>query len=822
MALGLHNANATAGAASVGARTLLHTGTSGACLLVWIHSNEATTFSAVAAGTNPLTLLGAVSAGGSRLELWGLTSAPTGILTISAIQAGTNPATWCMAATTYVGQRTTASPFGTVVGGTATGTVSDFSVSSTADDTVAFAFGISAATTITLGENGARLLTNTTHSTTGRMIVGEIKGAATVSLSASSGASGVWGFLGVPVITSAIPANTVLFDNVAHTATTGAANSRGLLITATAGAVLLVFTNVTNSGFSISAINVGSDQLTRLQTAHYRFDFGEYRAELWGLTAPATGVLTISAALTGANSTGWGMGAVTYTKQRTTATPFGGVNVGTATVTAAASLIVSATVGGVVVFGFNYDDPGTGSVGPGLILRARVGAGGSSPILIAEAPGATNVTGSASSALSTWANFGIHIIASAGGTNGSATMTDAPDVLSAPGYVIVSGRLSATEATDRFSASGDVIVQGRLSATDVVDTLSAIGKVRISGRLSATDVVGALSASGYVLVSGRLSATDAADLFSASGNMGAVTARLSATDAADQLSASGYTLVYGRLSATDTPDKLSASGYTLVYGRLSATDAPDIFSASGYVVPQAGSIVIFEPPDTLSAAGYVLVQGSINFTDAADAFSAPGTSYAVLVQGSIAFTDAPDIFSASGTVLAVSVSATAAEAVIEPGAGHGKPQKEYFRADEAFWTAREKYLKSIHKQISAEPEVTIDIPPTAEIVNTIQGQSPTVSPVLLMQLREARSKVISAMPAATSMRQLKPLGKRLYEINARIAEQKRLQLIAEQRAEARRQRSVARQRTIRKAKRKVLMLALARTVGALSYLNTQI
>lgn len=212
------------------------------------------------------------------------------------------------------------------------------------------------------------------------------------------------------------------FDNAANTGSVTNANTYGLLLTATPGAVLLVFVNTGSGNGTVSAVNVGATQLTRLGAVEYRIG-SNMRHEVWGLTSPPSGTLTISAVLANGELTSFVVAAATYTGQRTTATPFGTVVATSAFSTTSSTLNISSTVGNVAVFGFGFEEPNNASVGAGLTNRQLTG-GVFPGILIADAPGALVVTGSASRSTATyWGNIGVNLIASATTTRGVYLMS---------------------------------------------------------------------------------------------------------------------------------------------------------------------------------------------------------------------------------------------------------------------------------------------------------------------------------------------------------------------------------------------------------------
>lgn len=197
------NATSTAGPVSANTRALLHTAGANTVLLVAIHSSEANSMSAVVAAGVGMSRLGFVVAGTGHTELWGLTAPATGTLTISAAVSGNNPATFAVAAATFTGHRTTATPFGGVVAQSSdAGTVANISLSSRVDDLGVIVWGLSANATITLSLNQTSRA-NTTHSTSGRLVIGEAAGTPTLSASASASALGNWGTIAINLLASA-------------------------------------------------------------------------------------------------------------------------------------------------------------------------------------------------------------------------------------------------------------------------------------------------------------------------------------------------------------------------------------------------------------------------------------------------------------------------------------------------------------------------------------------------------------------------------------------------------------------------------------------
>lgn len=757
----IFNTTLTAGPVSANNKGVLHTGTAGAVLLVWTWGNESTSMSAVNAGAAQLTRLGAVNAGTSRMELWGLTSVTAGVLTISAIVVGNNPQTYALLAQTFTGVRNP-NPFGTVVGGTAAAaTVANLSVSATTSSLVAFAFGISANTTLTL-QNGT-LDATATVSTNGRIVIGHIAGAPTVSVSCSSGATAQWGFIGVP-IKDTPPFSLFSEDfNAARDTTKWNIDTPG-----TSSVVFLsgevVLTPEQTNGFNatlymggaanspqyyaLDATGVYVKCTQRLATKNnvvggltrfFYFDNDVFNniiafniqtdGAMQGLVLNA-GVTTTAITITttwDSDNTPWLKLTYSAGNAEWWTAPDSNGNPGTWTNRASFAALPFTPNNGKVGFVANNNDwVSTGSL----------------------------------SAAAKFDNLNITRI------NVSAGITDAPDIFSASGNVIansnITARLSATDAQDTFAASARLLIAGRLSATDAPDIFSSSAQVRITASMARTDTPDTFSASGQVKITSRLSATDAPDTFSASAQV-----RITAS-----------------MARTDVPDTFSASSQVIIQARLSATDAQDIFAAN---VQTAGG------PAPRSAI--------VAFTDAPDIFSA---SAVVRISASFAATDAPDFFSAQA---ATTSSPPVVALPQDLGAGGGG-----YRASDDYWQAREAYLLSLQPEIATEPEPEI----FPEVDGTAEPVSSPIAPILF-DLRFARLNAVAAVEAAPTIPKLHAAGERLRLINSRILDAKRAELqraIAERdaiRATIERRRAWRARETAR-LKKQLALLDMARSL----------
>lgn len=701
MTVAIHNTTVTAGPVSVTSRGVLHTATAGSVLLVWTQVNKANSISNIAINTHNLGRLALVSAGTTTIELWAHTGPASGILTVSAALVGATSGNFAMIVQSFTGARNYGqNPFGTVVAGTAGATTNlNLSISTSATNMVAFGFGVSANTTLTIGgtTDGTATL-----STLGRLAVGHIAGgAAAVSVSCVAGASGQLGGLGVPIIASSIDATTLAFDNVAATGTSVAVATFGLLLTATTNACLVVFTNC-GGDVTLSSIAINGTPLTPYGNVHYRND-GSAVGECWVMTSPPSGVLTISGACVGVKTGAFEVVALTYTGHKTTGTgPFGTLNVDSASNVASCAISISSTAGNRALAAFCYDAAQSGSVAAGVTLRFQSNSQFPS-MIVADVAGAASRTISAGCAnvnTPQWGMFGLNLIQSGTQVNASATFTDAPDLFSASGQVKIAALLAATDTADRFSSSAQVRITASMARTDTPDTFSA---------------------SSQVIIQARLSATEASDIFSASANVIGTLATISAVAA-----------------FTDRPDTFSASGFVVVSALFAATDRPDLFSAQ--VATTSSPPVVVQTQD-------------------------PGA-----------------------------------------GGGHGS------RASDAYWLAREEYLRSLQPEIAAEPEPEI----FPEDDGTAEPPRAQTTP-LLLDLRFERLNAVAAVEAAPTIAKLHAAGERLRLINARILDAKRSELqraIAERDAiraviQARRDR---RNREMSRLRKQLALLDMARSL----------
>lgn len=158
----------------------------------------------VTVGSIPLTLLGIVdtnnSAGFGWVELWGIINPPTGVQNITVIEVD-NPfnaaATIYSNATTYTG----VAQFGTPVINTgSTLSLASGSIVSTTGNMVVSAQGVWGRTLTVGGSGTSRYNQPTTGVGTVTLLLQDIAGASTVTLTSTAGSAGSWGVVSVNLI----------------------------------------------------------------------------------------------------------------------------------------------------------------------------------------------------------------------------------------------------------------------------------------------------------------------------------------------------------------------------------------------------------------------------------------------------------------------------------------------------------------------------------------------------------------------------------------------------------------------------------------------
>jgi hypothetical protein len=193
------------GTVSAVAASVILTVTTGACLIINAVSAASTNFSVncVVAGVS-VPLLHELAFSTRNNALYLVTASPAGLVTVSV--AINLARCFSIIATSYVGQRTTATPFGTIPGTVSAVGVTNvnFSMSSSTNDMTVCFFAVSGtAATITVMASGTKVTSATCSATGARVVFAEKAGASTISWSATSSIAADWGVVGINIIASA-------------------------------------------------------------------------------------------------------------------------------------------------------------------------------------------------------------------------------------------------------------------------------------------------------------------------------------------------------------------------------------------------------------------------------------------------------------------------------------------------------------------------------------------------------------------------------------------------------------------------------------------
>jgi hypothetical protein len=205
MAVIQDNSSLVNGTADVATQTLLLTITTGACLVVAGMSPSAVSFSACNAQGVAMTMSQHLTFnnGQRTAALFTMTAAPSGIVTISCMAVGGVAKLTLLCAVSYVGQRTTATPFGNFAAtASATGTAVTnvvISISATVGDMAVGFFAQSGTGTVV---SGSVVRSGSVSGAGGKFHFVQTAGSALVLFTASSGTLTQYAFNGLAIISS--------------------------------------------------------------------------------------------------------------------------------------------------------------------------------------------------------------------------------------------------------------------------------------------------------------------------------------------------------------------------------------------------------------------------------------------------------------------------------------------------------------------------------------------------------------------------------------------------------------------------------------------
>lgn len=194
------------GSSAVGAATSIAlTFTAGANAVMIAVSHNVNNVSVSTMAYNGVALTRYISNNDRPVEVWVLTAPASGSNVLSCLWKGV--ASVGVAVCTYTNAKNVA-PFGTGISGTATTVAAvNYSVSSSSTDLVWAGFCILAGTQNITWNNGT-VRGSFSNGTTLKMTVGDIAGAASITISATTAATTSWKMFAIPIVFSAAAAVT--------------------------------------------------------------------------------------------------------------------------------------------------------------------------------------------------------------------------------------------------------------------------------------------------------------------------------------------------------------------------------------------------------------------------------------------------------------------------------------------------------------------------------------------------------------------------------------------------------------------------------------
>jgi hypothetical protein len=209
----------------------------------------------------------------------------------------------------------------------------------------------------------------------------------------------------------------------------------------------------------------------------------------------------------------------------------------------------------------------------------------------------------------------------------------------------IDGSASLTQDAETVSASGTVEITGSVAKTQAAQTASAAGTVEIAASAAPAQESETVSAGGSVDITASASVAEDGDTLSAQGGSDAVSGSANLTQGDDSVSASGSVDVEGASSPTQDDQTVSAAAAVPISGATAATQEDQQVAASGEL-PIAGSGAMVQDAETVAAAGDVPVSASAAITQAGESLSAAG---AVPITGSGASMQDSDTLQAGDT-----------------------------------------------------------------------------------------------------------------------------------------------------------------------------
>lgn len=214
----------------------------------------------------------------------------------------------------------------------------------------------------------------------------------------------------------------------------------------------------------------------------------------------------------------------------------------------------------------------------------------------------------------------------ASGINGTATLTQAGDTVSASGLVGVAAAASITQSDDTVSTSGSVGVVAAASITQGADSVSAsgVGEAATSGSLAQTQGADTAAAVGTVSITGLASLSQGGDVSTSASDV-STKGTLAQTQAGDTLEASNVWQGFDLDFVQNIYAIYTTSGYT--FASVSVTQAGDTL-ATANTWQEFALDFVQDLYAIYNTSGYTRI--GVSLTQAGDTVAALGTAPPIL------------------------------------------------------------------------------------------------------------------------------------------------------------------------------------------------
>jgi hypothetical protein len=236
------------------------------------------------------------------------------------------------------------------------------------------------------------------------------------------------------------------------------------------------------------------------------------------------------------------------------------------------------------------------------------------------------------------------------GFSGSLNVTQANQIITSTGTIVVSGALNQPQANNTIASTGTVTILGTLSQSQAPNTLSAVVRATVSGTLNVLQAPNTLSAIARTNVTGTLGQLQPPNTLVATGSvLSGIGGALNVLQASQTLTAAGNSpyVIKGDLSQLQAPNTLSAVARVTVTGTLGQLQPPNALVATGSLVV-SGTLSRLQATQTITTTGTITVGGVLNRVQVSNTIVSTGV---VVVTGTLNQLQLSNTLSATGSAL---------------------------------------------------------------------------------------------------------------------------------------------------------------------------